>query len=61
MKNTIIRMYYHTTTVEHHNDYPLVDLATLVGSVGGSLGLFLGFSCFLSGKDLLEWIYQKQE
>ena len=50
MQSTIIRMYYYTTTVEHHYEYPLVDFATLVGSVGGALGLFLGISCFAFGK-----------
>ena len=54
LKKTLIRMYYHSTTVHHHNEYLLVDLATLIGSVGGSLGLFLGFSCFKAGQYLIK-------
>ena len=52
MKSTIIKMFYYTTTVEHHNEYVLVDFATLVGSVGGALGLFLGISCYAFGKEV---------
>ncbi len=46
MKRTLLRMFYSTTTVLNFNDYRLVDFGTIVAAVGGSLGLFLGFSCY---------------
>ena len=32
----------------------IVEVADLVGSVGGSLGLFLGFSCLATAQAILQ-------
>ena len=29
-----------------YNEYTLYDFGTIVGTVGGTMSLFLGFSCF---------------
>ena len=34
----------------------VVDLVDLIGSVGGSLGLFLGFSCLAAAQALIQKI-----
>ena len=44
-------------TVEVHQEIEVYDLSSIVGSVGGSLGLFVGFSvlqCLLDCYDKLE-------
>ncbi len=43
---TFIYLYYHTTKVMVYEDYLLFDFGSIVSAVGGSLGLFLGFSCW---------------
>jgi hypothetical protein len=42
-----------------YEEYKLHDLSTIIAAVGGSMGLFLGFSCFQCGKDLIERAYRK--
>ena len=42
----MMRLFYGTTTVEHFYEYKIYDLGTIVGTVGGTMGLFLGFSFF---------------
>ena len=42
--NRIIKIYYSTTDVKVSEEIDIIDLATFVGSIGGNLGLFLGFS-----------------
>ena len=37
---------YSTNQVEVKEEIPLLGIETLIGSIGGSLGLFLGFSCY---------------
>ncbi len=41
-----MRVFYGSNTVELINEYKVYDLGTIVGTVGGTMGLFLGFSCF---------------
>ena len=39
-----IRLTYTTTDTEIHDEVLIQDLSTFIGTVGGSLGLFIGFS-----------------
>ncbi len=41
-----MKIFYGSMTVLEYNEYVLYDLGTIVGTVGGTMGLFLGFSCF---------------
>jgi hypothetical protein len=36
------------------------DLENLMTSLGGNLGLFLGFSCFSTAVVILKWIFRKK-
>ena len=40
----LIRLTYTTTYTEIHNEVLIQDLSSFIGTVGGSLGLFIGFS-----------------
>ena len=42
----MMRLYYGTTTIENFYEYKIYDLATIIGTVGGTMSLFLGFSFF---------------
>ena len=39
-------VYYKTTTLKVFDEYLLYDTNAIISAIGGSLGLFLGFSCF---------------
>ena len=39
-------MYFKEIEYELKKEYILFDINSIVASVGGSMGLFLGFSCF---------------
>jgi len=41
-----LMMFYSTTNVQEVKEVYLYDFNSILSSVGGSLGLFLGFSCF---------------
>ena len=41
---TGIKLYYSTMDVKVSTTVNLIDVPTFVGSIGGNLGLFLGFS-----------------
>ncbi len=43
---TIVFLYYQDNNVEKHEEYLVFDFSSIVTAVGGSLGLFLGFSFF---------------
>ena len=43
---TEIGFFYEDTNVAISSEYVLYDFNAIVTSVGGSLGLFLGFSCW---------------
>ena len=46
-------LYYQSTVVAIHSEHLIYDILTFIGTVGGSLGLFIGFS-FYDGFLLLE-------
>ena len=54
--NSVLRLKYATYTEFHHKERLIYDLNAIVASVGGSLGFFLGFSCYHIGKDMIERI-----
>ena len=39
-------MYYDETEVQVKEEFLIYDLNAIVAAIGGSLGLFLGFSCY---------------
>ncbi len=43
---SMVYIAYHTTMVMVSEEYKLFDFGAIVAAVGGSLGLFLGFSCW---------------
>ncbi len=47
-------LYYKTTTYKVFEEYLLYDTNTIIAAIGGSLGLFLGFSCFHLVKSSLD-------
>ena len=46
--------FYESFTVSLYMETEVYDFNAVVGSVGGSLGLFLGFSCYEYGKRLID-------
>ena len=47
------------SVVEYHEEYLVFDAPGIIASVGGGLGLFLGFSCLSSAKYLTDFISRK--
>ena len=45
---------YESFTESTYKETEIYDLNAVVASVGGSLGLFLGFSCYEFGKRLID-------
>ena len=39
-----MKMIYSTMNVQIYEKYEVLDIYTFIGTVGGSLGLFIGFS-----------------
>lgn len=59
---TSIYVFYRSSTVTVVEEYRLFDFNAIVAAVGGSLGLFLGFSCWqfvLSTAEVLEHVKRK--
>ena len=50
----MVVLQYETNTIFNYKETDLNDLNAIVASVGGSLGLFLGFSCYQIGKRFIE-------
>ena len=44
--NTTVWLTFLSHTIEVMEEYAVNDLTGILASLGGSLGLFLGFSCF---------------
>ena len=47
-------MYYDETEVQVKEEFLIYDLNAIVAAIGGSLGLFLGFSCYEMARGGLE-------
>ena len=53
-KFAIVQMYYNTNFVTVHEEYLIFDFSAILVAIGGSLGLFLGFSFFQCGNLVME-------
>ena len=42
--NVLVRLA--TSRIEIHNEYFMYDMVSVVSSIGGGIGIFLGYSCF---------------
>ena len=54
-----INIYPYSSTLEVKKEILVLDASTFIGSIGGSLGLFLGFSIFSYLSGLIDWIVTK--
>ena len=54
-----INIYPYSSTLEVKKEILVLDASTFIGSIGGSLGLFLGFSIFSYLSGLIDWIITK--
>ena len=52
--SSAIAMYYGETEVRVKQEFLIYDLNAIVAAVGGSLGLFLGISCYEVARGGLE-------
>ena len=50
-----MKMKYSTMNVQIYEEYEVQDIYTFIGTVGGSLGLFIGFSYTGFVGDLLDY------
>ena len=51
-----LNIYPYSSTLEVKKEILVLDASTFIGSIGGSLGLFLGFSIFSYLSGLIDWI-----
>ena len=49
----------YSSTLEVKKEILVLDASTFIGSIGGSLGLFLGFSIFSYLSGLIDWVVTK--
>ena len=57
---TGLTIAYSSLLIEERVETYVYDMENLLTSIGGNLGLFLGFSCFSSILVLLEFIFKKK-
>jgi len=53
-------IYFESDITEIKSEAFLVDFGNLVSSIGGSLGLFLGFSCYTTITAIMDFMFKKQ-
>ena len=51
-----IALYFRHLEIEENKEYVLVDFITIVAAVGGSMGMFLGFSFLDFGLKFMYWL-----
>ncbi len=56
---TFFGMYYTSNIVHHTRHMVLYDTSNIVAAVGGSMGMFLGFSCLQFFRACLDWMIEK--
>ena len=52
----LVQMFYESDRISLREEYLIFDFGSILVAIGGSLGLFLGFSLFQSGTQLLDVI-----
>ena len=55
----LVYVHYPTSVETQSEQYFLLNLASVVSSVGGGLGLFLGFSCLALATKLIDAVVSK--
>ena len=61
LSNSTIIWYMHgSSDIDVYTEIRLYDFAAIVAAVGGSLGLFLGFSCLDSVLIFINWIFSQE-
>jgi hypothetical protein len=55
---TGVAVSYRSLLVEERVETIVYDLESLMTSIGGNLGLFLGFSCFSTSLEILKFIFK---
>ena len=61
LSNSTIIWYMHgSSDIDVFTEIRLYDFAAIVAAVGGSLGLFLGFSCLDSILTFINWIFSQE-
>jgi hypothetical protein len=55
---TGVAVSYRSLLVEERVETIVYDLESLMTSIGGNLGLFLGFSCFSTFLKILKFIFK---
>ena len=59
VNESVISFYYRHLEVEESKEYVLVDFVTALSGIGGSMGIFLGFSFLDIGFNIIKWIISK--
>ena len=59
-KFTLIDFVYNTPEVQRHNTYVAYDLLSLIGEVGGVLGITLGFSGLSMSENLFDFVKSRK-
>ena len=61
LSNSTIIWYMHgSSDIDVFTEIRLYDFAAIIAAVGGSLGLFLGFSCLDSTLIFINWIFSQE-
>ena len=55
-----VYIFYDSTNVIYYQQIPILSFWGFLSSAGGSLGLFLGFSCYSSLSAIVEYINNLQ-
>ena len=55
-RDTVIFFWFASNETQIHQEYQIFDTNGLIGSIGGSLGLFIGFSFHGALKSILDFI-----
>ena len=58
MKGVEVYVYFATTEVTMEEERPLLDLPTLVATIGGTIGIFLGWSILDAARVFSEWFHK---
>ncbi len=53
---TVVYLHYSSTDVQRTTEYFVNDLASILGTIGGSMGLFLGISAISPINLLLDYL-----